>query len=36
MLTAGTRRALIRFAQRLMANGPVDPARVLELFGGRS
>jgi Ser/Thr protein kinase RdoA (MazF antagonist) len=35
-LTAGTRRALIGFAQRLMANGPVDPARVLELLGGRS
>ena len=35
-LTAGTRRALIGFAQRLMANDPVDPALVLELLGGRS
>jgi Ser/Thr protein kinase RdoA (MazF antagonist) len=35
-LTAGTRRALIGFAQRLMANGPVDTARVLEMLGGRS
>lgn len=35
-LTAGTRRALIGFAQRLMANGSVDPEGVPGLFGGRS
>ncbi len=35
-LTPGTRRALIDFAQRLMANGSVDPAGVLELLGSRS
>jgi Ser/Thr protein kinase RdoA (MazF antagonist) len=35
-LPPGTRRALIDFAQRLMANGSVDPAGVLELLGSRS
>lgn len=35
-LSSGPRRALIGLAQRLMANGPVDPAGVLELLGGQS
>ena len=34
-LTPGIRRALIGFAQRLMANGSVDPARLPEMLGGR-